>query len=406
MTVVTNETNPTGAADIPPLIPPLPPLSLYVHIPWCLRKCPYCDFNSHTFKDSFPESEYINALIQDLLQDQVYINGRELHSIFFGGGTPSLLSPASVHRLLSGVRELVTFSPAIEISLEANPGATDVVKFREYHSAGVNRLSIGIQSFNDEHLRELGRVHDGRQARHAVETAALAGFDNLNLDLMHGLPYQDSSSALSDLEIAMSYGVPHLSWYELTLEPNTIFYNQPPELPSENELWSIHKAGTSYLSDHLNQYEISAYSKPGFECRHNVNYWSFGDYIGIGAGAHGKLTSADFGQIVRTAKTRVPDHYMQHAGGRRPGQHHPNGKFGTTQQIETSDLPLEFMMNCLRLKSGLPEAGFTDRTHLPLSSIADFLQRNKERGLLRQGPVIQTTAKGYRYLNSLLEDLV
>lgn len=392
---------PTGASDVPPL----PPLSLYVHIPWCLRKCPYCDFNSHTFEDSFPESEYIDALIQDLLEDQVYINGRELHSIFFGGGTPSLLSPESIHRLLASVRELVTFSPTIEISLEANPGATDVVRFREYNSVGVNRLSIGIQSFNDEHLRELGRVHNGRQARLAIETAEVAGFDNLNLDLMHGLPYQDASSALSDLEIAMSYRVPHLSWYQLTIEPNTLFYSQPPELPSENELWSIHKAGTSYLTNHLDQYEISAYSKSGFECRHNINYWSFGDYIGIGAGAHGKLTSADFGQIVRTSKTRVPDHYMQHAGGHHPGQR-PNEKFGTTQRIETSDLPLEFMMNCLRLKSGLAEASFTDRTYLPLASITDFLLRNKERGLLRQGPVIQATAKGYRYLNSLLEDLL
>jgi putative oxygen-independent coproporphyrinogen III oxidase len=387
-------------------MPPLPPVSLYVHIPWCIRKCPYCDFNSHAFEDSFPESEYIDALLQDFLQDQIYIHGRELQSIFFGGGTPSLLSPESLHRFLAGASEIATFSPTIEISLEANPGTTDAVKFREYHSAGVNRLSIGIQSFDDKQLLNLGRVHDGRQARQAIETARLAGFDNLNLDLMHGLPHQDSTSALSDLEIAIGYGVPHVSWYQLTIEPNTSFYSQPPELPAENDLWSIHKAGTEYLSRYLDQYEVSAYSKAGYRCQHNVNYWSFGDYVGIGAGAHGKLTSADFARIVRTAKTRAPDHYLHRVGGRHPVDQPTKRAFGTTKQIEISDLPLEFMMNCLRLKSGLPDALFADRTGLPLTSVADFLRRNRKRGLLRKGSRIQTTAQGFRYLNSVLEDLL
>ena len=218
---------------------------------------------------------------------------------------------------------------------------------------------------------------------------------------MHGLPHQDSTSALSDLEIAIGYDVPHLSWYQLTIEPNTLFYSQPPELPAENDLWSIHKAGTSYLSRYLDQYEVSAFSKPAFRCQHNVNYWSFGDYIGIGAGAHGKLTSTDFTRITRTAKTRTPDHYLNRSGSRSK-----NKKFGSSKQIATSELPLEFMMNCLRLKSGLTETMFTNRTGLPLASVADFLRRNKERGLLRKGPLIQTTAKGYRYLNSLLEDLL
>jgi oxygen-independent coproporphyrinogen-3 oxidase len=395
---MSNQWGPTG-------IPALPPVSLYVHIPWCLRKCPYCDFNSHAFEDSFPESEYIDALLEDFLLDQVYIQGRALQSIFFGGGTPSLLAPESVHRFLTGVKALATLSPTIEISLEANPGTTDAVRFGEYYSAGVNRLSIGIQSFDDEHLKNLGRVHDGSQARQAIETARLAGFDNLNLDLMHGLPYQDSTSALTDLEIAMSYGVPHLSWYELTIEPNTSFYSKPPELPTDSDLWSIHKAGTSYLGGYLDQYEISAFSDPGSRCQHNVNYWSFGDYIGIGAGAHGKLTTADSGQIIRTAKTRAPDHYL-HRADRQRGGPTTNKVFGSIRQVEISELPLEFMMNCLRLKSGLTEALFTERTGLPLASIADFLRRNKHKGLLSEGPVIQTTAKGYRYLNSLLQDLL
>jgi oxygen-independent coproporphyrinogen-3 oxidase len=379
----------------------LPPLSLYVHVPWCIRKCPYCDFNSHAFEDSFPESEYIDALLKDFSRDQVYIEDRELQSIFFGGGTPSLLSPTSVSRILKGIRSLARLSSSVEVTLEANPGTADTVKFRDYYAAGVNRLSLGIQSFDDKQLQNLGRIHDASQARQAIETAKHAGFDNLNLDLMHGLPDQDSTSALRDLEIATSYEVPHISWYQLTIEPNTVFYSQPPALPNEDHLWSIHQAGSNYLGQHLDQYEVSAFALPGFRCQHNVNYWSFGDYIGIGAGAHGKLTTTGFARVIRTAKTRAPDHYLSRAVA-----HSGKMEFGTSRQIDFADLPLEFMMNCLRLKSGLTDTVFTARTGLPLSSIEDFLRRNRERGLLKEGPLIQTTVKGYRYLNSLLEDLL
>ena len=380
----------------------LPPLSLYVHVPWCLKKCPYCDFNSHTFSQVLPENRYIDTLLEDFRQDLGYVQGRTLSTIFFGGGTPSLLSPAAIDRLLKGINQLIDFSPAIEITLEANPGTTDATKFLEYRELGINRLSIGIQSFDDTCLASLGRVHDGKEARLAVSTALDAGFTNLNLDLMHGLPNQDQTLAEQDLEIALSYEVPHISWYQLTIEPNTVFYNRPPPLPEENLLWSIQDSGSAYLEKQMVQYEISAYARPGKECQHNLNYWRFGDYLGIGAGAHGKVTLEDGKQLIRTGKTRVPEHYMQRNSdtGKSPN------RFGNINQVDISELPLEFLMNSLRLKTGVPEQLFVERTGLPLTVISDYLQRNKQSGMLVDGPVIQATEKGYRYLNSLLEDLL
>jgi oxygen-independent coproporphyrinogen-3 oxidase len=285
--------------------------------------------------------------------------------------------------------------------MEANPGTVDSVKFAEFHDIGINRLSLGIQSFDSQHLTRLGRIHNGAEARIAIEIARDSGFDNLNLDLMHGLPQQDQASALKDLEVAMSYEPQHVSWYQLTVEQNTLFYRRPPVLPNENQLWDIQQAGITYLESYLKQYEVSAFSQAGRQCQHNLNYWQFGDYLGIGAGAHGKLTLAGFKTIIRTAKTRIPDHYMQ-----RYATSTRSLLKDATKVVEVEDLPLEFMMNCLRLKSGVPIDTFSERTGLPDSLISAFLERNQQKGLLQPGPLIQATESGYQYLNTLLEDIL
>jgi oxygen-independent coproporphyrinogen-3 oxidase len=290
----------------------LPPLSLYVHIPWCVRKCPYCDFNSHAAGESLPEEEYVQALIRELEIELPYAQGRPLQSIFFGGGTPSLFSADNIGRIIQAARRRIGFSDNIEITLEANPGTFEQEKFSGYRSVGVNRLSIGIQSFNDLHLQKLGRIHSGENALAAVAMARQAGFDNFNLDLMHGLPGQTEEEALADLQQAIDLEPTHISWYQLTIEPNTEFYRRPPTLPEDQVLENIQEEGIKKLRDnHFFQYEISAFCRDNRESSHNKNYWQFGDYLGIGAGAHGKITLPDEHRIIRTAKTRHPTDYLQ-----------------------------------------------------------------------------------------------
>ena len=373
---------------------PLPPLAAYVHIPWCVRKCPYCDFNSHTFDSDLPETEYIDALIADLDNDLIHSHDRELGSIFFGGGTPSLFSAASLARLLEGMAQRLTFSPDIEITLEANPGTFEQAKFKDYRAAGINRLSIGIQSFNPDHLKALGRIHDGREALAAVDMARRAGFDNLNLDLMHGLPGQSLAQARADIDQAIALAPEHLSWYQLTLEPNTVFYSRPPVLPVEDVLWDIQEAGQRRLAETgYAQYEISAYAREGHQARHNLNYWQYGDFIGIGAGAHGKLSHPDR-RIERYWKTRQPKDYLNpdkpfHAG---------------SKELSAAELPFDFLMNALRLVDGVPSAWSRERTGQPLDSIAPLLDKAVQRGLLEPWQQqLRPTEQGRLFLNYLLE---
>ena len=289
----------------------LPPLSLYVHLPWCVRKCPYCDFNSHQSADEPPFEAYVDALLDDLVVDLPWAQGRECQTIFIGGGTPSLFPGAAIKRLLAGVRERLPLSADAEITLEANPGSAEAARFADYREAGVNRLSIGVQSFDDRSLAALGRIHDASAAVHAVSAARAAGFSNINLDLMHGLPGQDAAAAARDLATAIAQDVPHLSWYQLTIEPNTVFHSRPPALPVEDELAGIQQLGEEHLARAgFRQYEVSAYAKPGHACRHNLNYWRFGDYLGIGAGAHGKITLPDENRVVRSRRSRVPKDYL------------------------------------------------------------------------------------------------
>ena len=382
-----------------------PPLSLYIHIPWCVRKCPYCDFNSHAIKNiqsdqqtefDLPESEYVDRLIFDLEQELPKVWGRRLHSIFIGGGTPSLFSPESLDRLLSAIRARLPFENDIEITMEANPGTFEAERFRGFRQAGINRLSIGVQSFNDKHLNTLGRIHNPEQARAAAEFAHEAGYDSFNLDLMHGLPDQTLEQALSDLETAISLKPHHISWYQLTLEPNTLFYQQPPQLPHDEVLWDIQEAGQELLAKHgYEQYETSAYAKtPNLRAKHNLNYWQFGDYLGIGAGAHGKITRVDLGEIHRTTKKRHPKDYLQ--------LDWPN--VSTDNAIPQQELAFEFMLNALRLIDGVPSAIFSQYTGLSLASIQPILEQAKEDGLLENSSSrLKPTTKGALFLNELLE---
>lgn len=373
----------------------LPPLSLYIHIPWCVRKCPYCDFNSHEAGSHIPEAEYINALLKDLEQDLHWVQGRAIKSIFFGGGTPSLLSAHAYETLFTGLSEKLSFSSDIEITLEANPGTFEADKFKAYRQLGINRLSMGIQSFQPEHLKKLGRIHDRAQALAAIETAINAGFSNFNLDLMHGLPDQTPEQALDDLNTALSFQPPHLSWYQLTIEPNTEFYKRPPVLPEDDTLWDIQEQGQERLAHAgLRQYEISAYSLPQQQAKHNINYWRFGDYLGIGAGAHGKITSIGPQglTILRTRKTRLPKDYLNSEKRFLAGQ----------DRILPEDTALECMMNALRLQEGIPVSDFEARTGMTLDSIRAPLNKALSLGLIECSTDIRASERGQQYLNELL----
>ena len=379
----------------------LPPLSLYIHFPWCEKKCPYCDFNSHQIKEGigrtsgFDEERYINALIADLETELPRIWGRQVHSIFIGGGTPSLLSAQGMDTLLSAIRARVHLEPDAEITMEANPGSVETEKFAGFAKAGITRVSLGIQSFQDAQLKALGRIHNGAEAKRAIEIA-LQHFKSVNLDLMYGLPMQTLDDAKRDVETALAFKTPHLSLYNLTLEPNTYFANFPPKLPSEDEVDSIFEQSLDLLTKAgLKRYEISAYAKPGMECKHNLNYWRFGDYIGIGAGAHGKISFPD--KVTRQVRERHPETYMQAI--------EQNGNaLIESKEISVADLPFEFMLNTLRLTDGVATNTFSERTGLPLSSISKGLDEASKKGLLDPDPtVLKGTPQGLRYLNNLQE---
>ncbi|GAB3029473.1 radical SAM family heme chaperone HemW [Bowmanella dokdonensis] len=377
-----------------------PPLSLYIHIPWCVQKCPYCDFNSHGQKSALPEAEYISHLLDDLALDAQLVGDRSVDSIFFGGGTPSLFSAAGIERILSGVAQRVNLSATAEITLEANPGTVESEKFNAFRQAGVNRISIGVQSFQADKLKALGRIHDSRQAQQAAGYAQKANLNSFNLDLMHGLPDQSLQDALSDLRQAIAQQPPHLSWYQLTIEPNTLFASKPPVLPEDDMLWEIQQQGHTLLAEagYL-QYEISAYSRDGHQCRHNLNYWRFGDYLGIGCGAHGKITRASDNQILRTVKIKHPKGYMDLSRAYLHEQH----------EVEEQDRPFEFLMNRLRLVEPCPREDYPVLTGLPVEAfgVKDKMDKAVQLGLLDEtAEHWQVTEQGRRYLNSLLEMLV
>lgn len=382
----------------------LPPLSLYIHTPWCVRKCPYCDFNSHEPKNrELPEEAYLRALLADLDADLPLAAERPLVSIFIGGGTPSLLSPRFYHALFEALQTRLTFAPDIEITLEANPGTTEQHRFRGYREAGINRLSLGVQSFHAEQLEALGRIHSGEEAAAAVEQARAAGFSNLNIDLMHGLPGQTPERALADIEQALALAPEHLSWYQLTLEPNTAFHSHPPELPEEEALWEIQDQGHERLETAgFSRYEISAYAKPGRESRHNMNYWQFGDYLGIGAGAHSKLSHiSDNGEwvIERRWKTRQPEAYLQRLGDLR-------GFVAGKREVSVVELPLEFAMNALRLTEGVPLALWSAYTGQPETVLNKRLQSAYKKGLLEEtAKSLRASPQGLLFLNELLAEI-
>lgn len=374
----------------------LPPLSLYIHIPWCIKKCPYCDFNSHAQTGPLPEESYVQALIDDLTQQLPQVWGRKLHSIFIGGGTPSLFSAQSFDYLLSQIRALIPFSFDIEITMEANPGTAEADRFKGYFDAGINRLSIGGQSFNNQHLETLGRIHQADEIARAVQFAHQAGFERINLDLMHGLPNQSEQESLGDLQRAIDLGLSHLSWYQLTLEPNTLFYQRPPQLPDDDVLSDIQDSGEALLSAAgFEHYEVSAFAQHKTQqSQHNINYWSFGDYLAIGAGGHGKITLPADNQIVRYSQFRNPKDYLN-----------PDKPFTqSTKAVEEKDLPLEFMMNAMRLKRGVPLKFFSERTGLPANILDTPLKHAQQHQLIEidQG-WLKATEQGQRFLNDLLE---
>ena len=377
-----------------PALTALPPLSLYIHIPWCVKKCPYCDFNSHNAADELPEQRYVDALERDLESALPMIWGRSIQSIFFGGGTPSLFSAAAIDRILAVVRSLVRLEFFAEVTLEANPGTVEAVRFAEFKSAGINRLSLGIQSFDARHLQALGRIHDDREAHAAIAIAA-GNFDNYNLDLMYALPGQTLAGAQADLTTALGYRPPHLSCYHLTLEPNTPFYSRPPDLPDDDLSADMQVMIEDRLDDagYLH-YETSAFAQPRREARHNLNYWQFCDYLGIGAGAHSKLSFHD--RILRQMRHKHPRAYMEQALAGHPVQ--------TENRVAPAALGFEFMMNALRLNQGFPTALFTDRTGLPVTVLQNQLQLAEERGLLQRDHLrMVPTPLGRRFLNDLLE---
>ena len=376
----------------------LPPLSLYIHVPWCVKKCPYCDFNSHQIAGELPEKAYVDALLHDFQRElQAAGSERLIHSVFIGGGTPSLLSASAYQRLFAGLQAF--FADDIEITMEANPGTYEHDRFQSYLDAGVNRLSLGVQSFQDDKLNALGRIHCAQEAQQAIAAITKAGFGNINIDLMHGLPGQSLEDALYDLQQAIDLQPAHISWYQLTIEPNTVFYAKTPVLPPDETLWDIQEAGQALLaSAGFVQYEISAYSQPGRCSQHNLNYWQFGDYIGIGAGAHGKLTNADSGQITRNWKTRMPRDYLA-------ADVNISGNFEAGQRVlEPDELPIEFMMNALRLHEGVDARLYSERTGQSLDDISKPLQLARHKGLLdARTDRLKPTPTGRLFLNDLLE---
>ncbi|KID54875.1 coproporphyrinogen III oxidase [Pseudoalteromonas luteoviolacea] len=373
----------------------LPPLSLYVHVPWCVQKCPYCDFNSHSQKGTIPEQEYIGHLLDDLKADLHLIQGRKLHSIFVGGGTPSLLSGDAYVYLLEQIEALIGFEDGIEITLEANPGTVESDRFKHYVEAGINRISIGVQSLQSDKLKALGRIHGEDEALNAAAEAHDAGLNSFNMDLMHGLPNQSLEDALSDLQKVIELNPPHISWYQLTIEPNTQFASKPPKLPEDETLWAIQEAGQTLLAEHgYQQYEISGYAKPGYRCKHNLNYWRFGDYLGIGCGAHGKITLPEKNEILRTVKVKHPRGYMDLT---KPYLY-------DSWKVAPEDRPFEFFMNTFRLLEPTSRANFKAFTGLQESDIQAPLQKAIALGLIEERPASWfVTIKGHRYLNDLLE---
>ena len=370
----------------------LPPLALYVHIPWCVRKCPYCDFNSHQREGALPEREYVDALVADLDELLPSVWGRRLSSVFIGGGTPSLFSPEAIDRLLSEVRARLPLAPEAEVTLEANPGAVEAARFRGFRAAGVNRLSLGVQSLDDRMLAALGRIHSAQEARRAVELA-LEEFDNVNLDLMYGLPGQTLAQARADIGAAVRLGTPHLSAYQLTIEPNTVFWSRRPRLPEHDVCADMGQAVEQALgAAGFGHYETSAFARPGRRSRHNLNYWEFGDYLGIGAGAHGKISFAD--RVTRHARVKQPRDYLQARGGTLAEQ----------RQVRPVELPFEFMLNALRLIEGFPVDLFRARTGLPTGSIEPALALAEQKGLIeRDWRRIGPSERGRRFLNELVE---
>ncbi len=370
----------------------LPPLSLYIHIPWCVQKCPYCDFNSHALKGEVPHDDYVAHLLADLDADLPLVAGREIRTIFIGGGTPSLLSAEAMQTLMDGVRARIAVAADAEVTMEANPGTVEADRFSGYQKAGINRISIGVQSFGDDKLIRLGRIHDAGEAKRAARLAATLGLRSFNLDLMHGLPEQHLGEALSDLRQAIELAPPHLSWYQLTIEPNTSFGSRPPVLPDDDLLWDIFSQGHQLLTQAgYVQYETSAYAKPGFQCQHNLNYWRFGDYLGIGCGAHGKISFAD-GRILRTVKTKHPRGYM---AGRYLDQQN---------EVATEDRPFEFFMNRFRLLEAMPRGDFTDYTGLPESVVRPQIEAALNAGEISETATHwQITEHSKLFLNTLLE---
>lgn len=377
------------------------PLSLYVHIPWCIKKCPYCDFNSHEIQHSLPEEDYIDALILDVTLQAKSVQDREVISIFIGGGTPSIFSANGIKRLMNAIQDQLNISATAEITIEANPGTTDQENFTGFRDAGINRISIGVQSFTDSQLQKLGRIHSAEDAINGVNTAKQAGFENFNIDLMYALPQQNITAALYDIEQAIQLNPTHISYYQLTIEPNTSFYRQPPSLPDTQESWEIQQNGMALLATHgFQQYEVSAYSKENHQCTHNNNYWQFGDYLGIGAGAHQKLTLHDSSQnklnhITRCEKPKHPQQYMRFIN---------EGQASVTHTLTEEDIIFEFMLNALRLKQGFTKQQFELHTGLPIEKINNPLQTHISDGLLvKNNNNIHCSERGYKFLDDVLQ---
>ncbi|MDX1810642.1 MAG: radical SAM family heme chaperone HemW [Gammaproteobacteria bacterium] len=385
-----------------PVFTELPPLSLYIHFPWCIQKCPYCDFNSHKSEQTLPEKEYINALLADLENDLPLVWGRKINTIFMGGGTPSLFSPESMEELLNGIRARMPVSPFAEITMEANPGTLDNEKIPGFQQAGINRISLGVQSFNDQHLKLLGRIHDAEKAYNAIELAKKSGFEKINIDLMFGLPEQTLEQAQNDITTAVALGTDHISYYELTLEPNTAFYHKPPCLPDDENIWDIFQQGLNILqSANFQRYEISAYALDKHQCKHNLNYWQFGDYLGIGAGAHAKITDAHQQSVTRYTKTRNPRDYLQGLQSRN---------FISSQKIlDNEHLLFEFLLNALRMTKGFELSLFEKTTGLQQEALLNNLSHAFDSDLLiydENQNIVMPTNKGLNFLNNILEPLL